>query len=146
MKRGYYEYLKKLIDDARFENQDLDKTLTYIPEFFKVLCDLLDEEDIYVAHGHMINSALAYFVIPNDIIPEEIYNTWGFIDDLYVCSAVLLKIYSEFPKKVEAYWPLGSDVQKVLDVCHFKSRWVLEERNLREKVLDFAGLDQFIKE
>jgi uncharacterized membrane protein YkvA (DUF1232 family) len=146
MKSGYYDYLKKQIQDARFDVPDFDMDIMYIPEFFKVLCELLDEEDVYVSYGHMINAALAYFVIPNDVIPEDVYGAWGYIDDMYICSAVLRKIYVDFPQKVDNYWPLTDEISKVLEKTYSKSKKMLEEKGLREKVMNFSGMDEFITE
>ena len=44
----------------------------YIPDFFKLLCNLLDE-NLKPEDRRKINSALAYFVILNDAMSEEIY-------------------------------------------------------------------------
>ena len=42
-----------------------------------------------------ICAALGYFVVPFDIIPEQIYGPNGYIDDIFLCSYILKEIESE---------------------------------------------------
>ena len=60
--KNYYEFLIHELDNFQ---GDFDKFILYIPDLFKLLCNLLDE-DIEKEDRHIINSALAYFVAPND--------------------------------------------------------------------------------
>jgi uncharacterized membrane protein YkvA (DUF1232 family) len=142
MKTSYYDWLKKEVDDARFESEDLDKTVLYLPELFKTLCELLDENIVYEVNHRLINKALAYFVIPNDVIPEDVYGIAGYMDDLFVAATVLKRIYDAFPDQVNKHWYLEEDADKILGLCLFKSGMVLEENNLKDETLEFAGLEE----
>lgn len=133
----YYNFLLEELDS--FEG-DFDKFILYAPDFFKLLCNLLDE-NIEADDRRKINSALAYFVIPNDILSEEIYGPIGYIDDIYVCTVVLdgikKKYGIEFLKKL---WNYDEDLDYVLDYSYKKSYQILEEQCLVDQVLKYSGL------
>ena len=67
---GYYEYLKNEIKSFK---GDYDPYIDYMPDFFKLLTDLLSTELPDKEERKKISCALAYFIAPNDVIPEEIY-------------------------------------------------------------------------
>ena len=41
-----------------------------------------------------ISAAIAYYVAPDDIIPEEIYGPYGYIDDIFISVYVLIQNYA----------------------------------------------------
>ena len=43
------------------------------PNLFNLLCDLLSQEEINRQMRLEISAAIAYYVAPDDIIPEEMY-------------------------------------------------------------------------
>ena len=45
--------------------------INYSPDLFSLLCDILDEEVINQELRMKLTSAIAYFVIPNEVISEE---------------------------------------------------------------------------
>jgi len=136
--KGYQDFLKYELDN--FEG-DFDKFIMYIPEFFKLLCDLL-EEDIEKDMKRKINSALAYFVIPRDIIPEDIYGPAGYVDDIFVCCVVLKELIKEKGLEIiNKYWDYDEDFEKVLDTCYKKSYDELKEKELINRVLESSSLD-----
>ena len=59
------------------------------PNLFKLLCDLLDE-DIDRESRLEINAAISYYVVPMDVIPEQIYGPYGYIDDIFISVYVLI--------------------------------------------------------
>ena len=66
------------------------------PNLFNLLCDLLSQKEISREMRLEISAAIAYYVAPDDIIPEEIYGPYGYIDDIFVSVYVLRKVAKEF--------------------------------------------------
>ncbi len=134
----YCDFLREEINS--FEG-DFDKFIYYIPEFFSLLCNLL-EENVDSEDRKLINSALAYFVVPNDVISEEIYGPMGYVDDIYVCTLVLNKIKEKYGYNLlEQLWEHDENLDFVLDYSFNKSYQLLEEQNLIEDILKYSGLD-----
>ena len=136
--KTYYDFLKYEINN--FEG-DFDNFILYIPEFFKLLCDLL-EEDILKEEKRMINTALAYFVVPNDIIPEDIYGPMGYVDDIYVCSVVLKQLYNKYENLICKHWDYDEDFNSVLSTCYKESHKILKEKNLIDDIFNYTGLEK----
>jgi uncharacterized membrane protein YkvA (DUF1232 family) len=136
--KNYYDFLKHELDNFQ---GDFDKFILYIPDFFKLLCDLLDE-DFDKQDRRIINSALAYFVVPNDVIPEEIYGPMGYVDDVFVCVKVLKKLQEKYGLQMLArLWNCDEELDEVLDYSYEKSLEILKEQNVVEHVLEYAGVD-----
>ncbi len=135
--KHYYDFLKEQIN--KFEGK-FPKYILYIPDFFKLLCKLT-EQDIKVADKRKINSALAYFVIPNDIIPEDIHGPAGYIDDLYACCHVLMDLKEKYGiGRLSQIWEGEEDFEKVLELSYDESKKELEEKGVLKRVLDTACL------
>ena len=66
------------------------------PNLFNLLCDLLSQKEISRQMRLEISAAIAYYVAPDDIIPEEIYGPYGYIDDIFISVYVLRKVAKEF--------------------------------------------------
>lgn len=135
--KQYYDFLKEELNN--FEG-DFEKFVLYTPELFRFLCKLLDEP-LSKRDRRSINSALAYFVVPNDIIPENIYGPMGYVDDIFVCTTVLQELKKKHGLKLlKKHWDNDEDFDVVLRICHNKSKKLLNEQNLIERVLASSGL------
>jgi uncharacterized membrane protein YkvA (DUF1232 family) len=135
--KGYYDFLK---EEMKRYKGGFENFILYVPDFFKLLCDLLGE-DIDIEDRRKINSALAYFVVPTDVIPEEIYGPMGYVDDIYLCARVLKdlqeKYGAEFLKK---FWNCDEDFEEVLKVTYEKSLEILEKKGVVDEILKYSGL------
>jgi len=136
---NYYKFLKTELNNYAGK---FDRSILYIPDFFKLLCSLIDERNIDKEDKSNIYASLAYFVIPNDIIPEDIYGPAGYIDDMFVCVVVLEKLRNKYGiKLLEKHWKEDEDLADVLKLCLQKSKQMLSEKNLIESTLKAANLD-----
>jgi len=136
--KNYYDFLKHELDNFQ---GDFDKFILYIPDFFKLLCNLLDE-DMEKEDRRIINSALAYFVVPNDVIPEEIYGPMGYVDDIFVCAKVLKKLQEKYGLQMLArLWDCDEELDDILDYSYAKSLEILKKQDAVKHVLEYAGID-----
>lgn len=109
------------------------------PNLFVLLCDLLNNKELNKESRLDINAAIAYYVIPNDVIPEEIYGPYGYIDDIFISAFVLKKI-----AKIHGYdflqdiWRPNNDVENVIDECYNNSLELLGDKVY--SILSYSGL------
>ena len=109
------------------------------PNLFILLCDILDKEDLNRKNRLEINSAIAYYVVPNDVIPEEIYGPYGYIDDIFVSVYVLKRIAKEYGYPfLQDIWRENSDVEEVIADCYNHSLELLEDKVY--PILSYSGL------
>lgn len=50
--------------------------------------DLLDDPRLPGRLRPLLLAAIAYFILPADVYPEDLHGPYGYIDDLYLCAFV----------------------------------------------------------
>ena len=133
---GYYELLKEEVNGF----EDAEPYIYLLPDFFKLLCDLLDTQ-VGKDDRVRISCALANFVSPGDIIPEEVYRPSGYVDDIFLSCYVLDMIRSNYGIGImEPYWEREEDLGTALDDALKRSTAVIEEHDLKDEILTYVGL------
>ena len=109
------------------------------PNLFSLLCNILDDKLINTQLRLEISAAVAYYVIPNDVIPEEIYGPYGYIDDIFIAVFVLRKVADKFGYEfLEKYWDHDEDLKKIMDNCYDNSLELLGDKTY--SILSYVGL------
>ena len=81
-------------------------------------------------------------MVPNDVIPEEIYGPIGYVDDVFVCVKVLKTLQEKYGLEMLARsWDCDEELDEVLDYSYKKSLEILKKQNVVEHVLEYAGID-----
>lgn len=83
--RAFDELLRE--DIAVYEGRH-DDLIYLAPEFYRLLTRLLDDPQLPLRSRPLVASAIAYFILPADIIPEELYGPYGYVDDIWLCAYV----------------------------------------------------------
>jgi uncharacterized membrane protein YkvA (DUF1232 family) len=87
----------------------------------------------------MVNAVLAYFVVPEDVLPEAEFGPFGLVDDLFVAGHVFRILRRELsPGAVKHAWNGEGDVDEVMDTVYGESKNELGKRG--REVLRLAGL------
>lgn len=71
------------------------------PELFHLACRLVADADVPAEERARLGAAIAYFVIPSDIIPEALAGPRGYLDDVAITAAALSKVA---PVLLERHW------------------------------------------
>lgn len=130
--------------DTLIENLDgYDGEYAYFincgPNLFNLLCNLLSQKEINREMRLEISAAIAYYVAPDDIIPEEIYGPYGYIDDIFIAVYVLRKVAKEFGYDLlQDLWNHDTNVEEVMDDCYSNSLDLLEDKV--HDILSYVGL------
>ena len=86
-----------------------------------------------------LTSAIAYFVIPNDVISVEIYGEYGYVVDFYISVYVLKKVADENGYEIlQKHWNDDSNIKNVINECYDSSLELLEDKVY--DVLSYVGL------
>jgi uncharacterized membrane protein YkvA (DUF1232 family) len=83
--RAFDELLQEEI--AAYEGRH-DDLIYLAPDFYRLLTRLLDDPRLPLALRPLISSAIAYFILPADIISEELHGPYGYVDDIWLCAYV----------------------------------------------------------
>lgn len=85
-----------------------------IPDVFVLLLRLALDKNVPKESRALIGSALAYFVLPVDLLPEAIVGPTGYTDDLFLAVAVLAQAFGRDLKPfAEKYWSGSKSLQQV---------------------------------
>lgn len=134
--KDFYDVLRENLNNYDGDYQDF---INYGPDLFKLLSDILNENNVSAEIRLKISAAIAYYVAPFDIIPESYYGPDGYIDDIFVCLYVLKEIEEEMGFEfLEELWEINENLRDVLDVCYNKSKDVVEDKI--EPILKYVGL------
>ena len=91
MKR-FDKLLEEEVSSYQGENQELIKQA---PALYRLMTRLLDDKDLPSHQSQLVIAAIAYFILPGDIVPEDKYGPMGFVDDIFLCAFVADQIRKE---------------------------------------------------
>lgn len=81
------------------------EALLLVPDVFILLVRLTMDRDVPQTVRTLAGGALAYFLVPIDVLPEAFLGTGGFLDDVVLAAVVLTHAFGdEAAPFVDRYW------------------------------------------
>lgn len=140
MEEQFKNFYDTLIENLDSYNGEYASFIDCGPNLFKLLCDILDH-DINKDLRLKICGAIAYYVVPMDVIPEQIYGPYGYIDDIFMSVYALRQVADEYGYDfLQEIWEHDGDIKEVMDDCFDKSQEVLEDDDINA-ILTYIGLE-----
>jgi uncharacterized membrane protein YkvA (DUF1232 family) len=91
------------------------RALLLVPDVFMLLVRLSLDKEVPAQARMLIGGALAYFVLPMDLLPEALVGVGGYVDDLVLATAVLAQAFSgELEPYARKHWSGSEDLRVVL--------------------------------
>lgn len=134
-----YEYYDVLIQNVKNYEGPNKKLHMNCPIFFKLLCNILNDKFTDWHTKMIISSAIAYFVLEADVIPDHKEN--GYIDDLFITSFVLKEIKDTSPELIDENWLYEEDIFARIDDVYLQTSEILGD--LTYEILRKVGLHKF---
>jgi uncharacterized membrane protein YkvA (DUF1232 family) len=127
---------------AQYEGRH-DDVISQAPALYRLLTHLLDDSRVTGHARPLVAAAIAYFILPADVIPEEIYGPYGYADDIWLCAWVADAVRRDLGEEIimeswDGECPLPELVREILD----KEQDLIGEE--REKILRYTGCDQLV--
>ena len=115
------------------------KALLLVPDVFILLVRLMLDKSVPGSTRAMIGGALAYFILPADLLPEMILGGAGFMDDLVLATAVLSQAFGgELEPYARRHWSGPEDLRVVLRDISQTAQSLLGQ-NLYDKLRKLMG-------
>ncbi|MBE6500271.1 MAG: DUF1232 domain-containing protein [Methanobrevibacter thaueri] len=138
MNTTFKDFHDTLLDNLENYIGEYESFINNGPILFKLLCDLLNT-DIDDSLRLPICGAIAYYVTPEDVIPESKYGPYGYIDDIYISTYVLKLVakkhgYDFIQKHAE-----NNDIEKMIKESELKTLEILNEKEI-QSILKYIGL------
>lgn len=77
-----------LEEDVSGYKGDFSELIHEAPALYRLMTRLLDDPALPEGLSPLVIAAIAYFIAPADIIPEEELGPKGYVDDIYFCAFV----------------------------------------------------------
>ncbi|MFY9449634.1 MAG: YkvA family protein [Candidatus Methanoculleus thermohydrogenotrophicum] len=133
----YSHHLLEKIRQYKGPDKDLVK---YLPAFFSLACNILNDKYTDWHTKVLISSALGYFVLENDVIPD--HTEFGYLDDLYLLSYVLREIKRHVsPSLLDDNWEYSEDIHELIEVVYRDTYIVVQDYAC--EILHKVGLRKF---
>jgi uncharacterized membrane protein YkvA (DUF1232 family) len=115
------------------------RAVRWAPEIFQMYARMFIDGRLSRDARSLVNAALAYFVVPEDLMPESELGPVGLMDDLFVASHVYRLLRRELePEIIADAWHGDAPIDEVMDEVHGETRAELGKRT--REVLRLAGL------
>lgn len=137
MNKEFKDFYDTLLENLDSYDEEYESFINYGPNLFKLLCDLLNCE-IDNSLRLPICGAIAYYVTPDDVISEQIYGPYGYIDDIYLASYVL-KLVAQNHGYDFLQDNCTFEVEPIVKECESKSLEILNEDEVNS-IIAYIGL------
>lgn len=117
---SFYDRLRQRVVDFLDEHggslgQTSADFLLLVPDVFILLVRLALDKDVPKEQRALIGSALAYFVMPIDLLPEVFVGPMGYLDDLVLAAAVLSRAFGDdLEALTDRHWSGSGRLRRVL--------------------------------
>ena len=90
------KHFDKLLEEdiAIYEGRH-DDLIYQAPALYRLLVRLLDDPRLPYRLRSSVVAAIAYFILPADVIPEEIEGPYGYVDDIFLCALMADRLGKE---------------------------------------------------
>jgi uncharacterized membrane protein YkvA (DUF1232 family) len=131
-------------DIAEYEGRH-DELIYQAPALYRLLCHLLDDAALPHRLRPMVLAAIAYFVLPADVIPEDIHGPYGYIDDIWLVAHVAAFIRDETsnPALLDHNWDGEAPLEPLID--DLLTRDDPELAAAKPKILSYIGWEELVR-
>ncbi|MCX4241929.1 YkvA family protein [Paraliomyxa miuraensis] len=133
----YAASLRRFVHEYRGARQ---RAVVLAPEIFTLFARMLVDPRLPRDARTIVTSVLAYFVVPDDVMPEAELGPLGLMDDLYAAAHAYRMLRRELPLELlqDAWIAEEEDLDEAMAMVHTETRAELGKR--AKDVLRMAGL------
>jgi uncharacterized membrane protein YkvA (DUF1232 family) len=128
-------------DISSYEGE-FSELIRQAPALYRMMTRLLDDCALPKEMSPLVIAAIAYFILPEDIIPEEKYGPIGYVDDIYLCAFVANEVVkgSSSPDILARNWdgfaPIATLIKEILD----REKELIGDK--KDRIMQYIGYDQ----
>ena len=126
-------------DIAEYEGRH-DELIYQAPSFYRLLVSLLDDPALPGRLRSLVIAGIAYFILPADIIPEDIHGPYGYVDDIFLCAVVADRIRKELGAEIlDENWDGETPVQPLIDEILAGEAGLIQDN--RGRIFKYIGFE-----
>ena len=96
MNQNFVTVLRENVADYTGEHKEI---ICQAPNLYELACKLLHDPKITKEYRIKLLGAIGYFIIPNDLYPEDEHGPIGYVEDIMLLQHIFREINQEFHKK-----------------------------------------------
>ncbi len=133
-----------LEEDVSGYNGDFSELIREAPALYRLMTKLLDDPALPESLSPLVIAAIAYFIAPADIIPEEELGPKGYVDDIYFCAFVADQVMKAagaediLTRNWDGKKPVVPLVKEILN----REKELIGDK--KELIMEYIGYDQLI--
>lgn len=114
------------------------------PALYRLLLHLLDDPNLPGRYRPLVISALAYFYLPVDIIPEDLGGPGGLVDDVYLAAFILdyLRRNLGSTEILTSNWDGKTPLLPLIDEILAKEETLIDDK--RDLILWYIGFEHLV--
>jgi uncharacterized membrane protein YkvA (DUF1232 family) len=131
-----------LEEDISGYQGELSDLISQAPALYRLMTRLLDNPALPRNLSPLVIAAIAYFIAPADIIPEESVGPKGYVDDIFLCAYVAENVMREsgsesiLVRDWDGRVPVVPLVREILN----RERELIGDK--KEQILQYIGYEQ----
>ena len=121
---------------------EFSKLIAEAPALYRMMTRLLDDRALPRSMSPLVIAAIAYFILPEDIIPEEKFGPAGYVDDIYLCAFVANEVMKESasPEILSRNWDGKAPVVELIGEILDREGELIGDK--KERIMQYVGYDQ----
>lgn len=127
-------------DIAYYEGRH-DDLIYQVPAFYRLLVNILDDPLLPKSLRSLVLLGIAYFILPADVIPEDIYGPYGYIDDLYLSAYIADKVKkgAETDEILIRNWDGEADIIPLIEEILSREKELIGDK--KEEIFRYIGIE-----
>lgn len=131
-----------LEEDVSSYKGELSDLISNAPALYRLMTKLLDDPALPRQISPLVIAAIAYFILPEDVIPEDKYGPRGYVDDLFLCAFVADQVMKETGSEdiLIRNWDGKAPIVHLIKEILGREKELLGDK--KEHIMEYIGYDQ----
>jgi uncharacterized membrane protein YkvA (DUF1232 family) len=140
MMKRFDKVLEQEVSGYNGKHSDI---ISKAPAFFRMMTSLMDDPGLTGQLSPLVIAAIAYFILPEDVIPEEKFGPLGFIDDIFLCAFVADRVRKATGSEdiLNRNWDDQTPVVPLIEQILDGELELIGDK--KQVILDYIGFEQF---
>ncbi len=121
---------------------DFSEMIHQAPALYRLMTRLLDDRSLPGRMSPLVIAAIAYFILPEDVIPEEKFGPMGYVDDIYLCAFVADQVMRETGPEdiITRNWDGTAPVIPLIREVLEREKELIGDK--KERIMEYIGYEQ----
>ncbi len=131
-----------LEEDVSKYKGELSDLISNAPALYRLMTRLLDDPALPKEMSQLVIAAIAYFILPEDVIPEDKYGPRGYVDDLFLCAFVADQVMRQTGSDdiLARNWDGNMPVAPLINDILRREKELLGDK--KDKIMDYIGYEE----